>query len=101
MGIVIKDSRGAFLAAKAIRLNRAREVDQVEALAILAGMDSAKEMGFGRITIEEDFESVINRVLDRSNSLTVVEVILEDIRRGGNSIAHNRRVPKCIPCCLG
>ena len=71
IGVVIRNSEGEVMASLSQQIPLPTTVAQVEALAAHRAVEIARELGFPRITIEGDSESICKDLLNPSPSLAL------------------------------
>ncbi|CAL5432396.1 unnamed protein product [Camellia sinensis] len=62
VGLVVRDSVGRFIRAKAKHLSHIRHVDVVEAIAIREGLRMLLELGCPAAVIEGDCQTIIDTI---------------------------------------
>ena len=103
IGVVVRNSEGAVMAALSQRLPLPTTVAQVEALAARKAVEFALEIGFSRVTIEGDSDTIYRELRSIDSSLALHGHVIQDtkclassfvshsfshVRRQGNNVAH-------------
>ena len=78
-GIVIRDGRGSFLAAKSSQGQGSLHPEHGKLMAIKEGLLFAMELGYRRICLESDSQVSINKILDKAPNYSHNGSILLDI----------------------
>ena len=85
IGVVIRNSEGEVMASLSQQIPLPTTVAQVEALAARRAVEIARELGFPRITIEGDSESICKDLLNPSPSLALHGLLIRDAQELGHS----------------
>ena len=103
IGVVIRNSEGGVMASLSQQIPLLTIVAQVEALAVCRVVEFARELGFIRVIIEGDSESICKDLSNLSPSLALHGLLIQDAQelalsflkisfshvcRQGNVVAH-------------
>ena len=96
LGAVVRDSSGEIVAAAAQRTTLKGNVADMEAEAVLLGIQVAREVNCVHFVIESDSKEVVELVLKRKNSLGEISWNIEEIQDclKGQSTATIQFVPR-------
>lgn len=96
IGAVVRDSRGDCVAAAAQRTTLKGNVADMEAEAVLLGIQVARKANCAHFVIESDSKEVVELVLKRKNSLAEISRNIEEIQDclKGQSTATIQFVPR-------
>lgn len=69
-GMIIRDEKGGFIAARAIRYAGVFRVDEAEVIGIHEALSWIKELGFNSVELETDAKSVAEAIMEKSCDVT-------------------------------
>ena len=78
IGVVIRNSEGGVMASLSQQIPLPTTVAQVEALAAHRAVEFARELGFTRVIIEGDSESICKDLSNLSPSLALHGLLIQD-----------------------
>ncbi|XP_021745098.1 uncharacterized protein LOC110711034 [Chenopodium quinoa] len=103
LGVVVRDDRGAIIAAAVRKGGDGWSVEVAEAATMAFGLQIARRLGYTRIQVESDALNVVSGVKLKANGCSPFFLIIDDIialsllfdffsishvRRSGNTVAH-------------
>ena len=104
IGVIIRNSQGMVMASLSQKISLPQTVVELETLAATRAMEFSIELGFSKVIIEGDSETVIKALQDNSPSLAPFGLLIRDaqeaanllncisfahVGRNGNFVAHN------------
>lgn len=79
-GVILRDSKGDLILAASILENEVHNLETVEALTILRGIQLCLHQGVHNLIIESDSQIYVNELLQQESSLSEIGNLLTDIR---------------------
>ena len=104
IGVTIRNCQGMVMASLSQKISLPQTVVELETLAATRALEFSIELGFSKVILEGDSETVIKALQDSSPSLAPFGLLIRDaqeaaniftcisylrVGRNGNSVAHN------------
>ena len=104
IGVIIRNSQGMVMASLSQKISLPQTVVELETLAATREIEFSIELGFSKVILEGDSETVIKALQDNSPSLAPFGLLIRDaqeaanfftcisyahVGRNGNFVAHN------------
>ena len=104
IGVIIRNSQGMVMASLSQKISLPQTVVELETLAATRAIEFSIELGFSKVILEGDSETVIKALQDNSPSLAPFGLLIRDaqetanfftcisyahVGRNGNFVAHN------------
>ena len=104
IGVIIHNSQGMVMASLSQKISLPHTVVELETLAATRAIEFSIELGFSKVILEGDSETVIKALQDNSPSLAPFGLLIRDaqeaanfftcisyahVGRNGNFVAHN------------
>ncbi|XVF69502.1 hypothetical protein PTKIN_Ptkin11bG0087100 [Pterospermum kingtungense] len=104
IGIIIRDSAGLVMAAKAVNVHDVADSFTIKAIAVIQAMKFASTQGFRHVILEGDASSIIKSLNRADSDLSPIGCLIDEgriltscfhscivshVSRQGNEVAHS------------